>query len=395
MSRLKPINKSPKKVFNCMVYVIFCPKHRKIAVSDNFKERRELAIWLPFLYLSSDIKERLTVVESISLILSDGNPQLMAVYKKEQPFDSNVSYVRRAFLKDYYRTYTRSFCMVRLHSDNPVLQCCRKTSRILWIDIEKVLNDYIDCLWGPECLYYFWHFDRDFKRLRQEHHIDIGRYVHKLEENDRQVLKSLKINDKEIQLFYIDFTKHCFPSDAMSFISFKEYLRKYGFKTSEKSMKRLFNGFMKDTKFYSHFRHDLLFEELLLGLAHIDTQCFFNDSRLEFIFRYYDFDGDEYLSKEEFREMIEDIHKNETSDMIDSIVNDYWFIINPFEEGIDYDEFWDSVHNPSIILPDSLCQFENRILLKIISTLETRIKGIVSRIKTYVSHYCSEKLYEN
>ena len=55
MSRLKPINKSPKKqnVFHNKAFVIFCPKHQKIAVSDTFKERRELAIWFPFVYLSS------------------------------------------------------------------------------------------------------------------------------------------------------------------------------------------------------------------------------------------------------------------------------------------------------------------------------------------------------
>ena len=88
--------------------------------------------------------------------------------------------------------------------------------------------------------------------------------------------------------------------------------------------------------------------------------------------------------------MIEDIHENETLDMIDSIVKDYWFIINPFEEGIDYEEFRESVHNQTIILPDSLCRFEDRILLKIISTLETRNEGIVSRIKSFVSHYCSQ-----
>ena len=75
MSRLKPINKSPKnqKIFHNMAFVIFCPKHRKIAVSDNFDTPRTLAIWLPFVYLSSDIKNRITVEESISLILSDGN----------------------------------------------------------------------------------------------------------------------------------------------------------------------------------------------------------------------------------------------------------------------------------------------------------------------------------
>ena len=63
MSRLKSINKSPKKqkIFHIMAFTIFCPKHRKIAVSDNFEEQKELALWFPFVYLSSDIENRITV----------------------------------------------------------------------------------------------------------------------------------------------------------------------------------------------------------------------------------------------------------------------------------------------------------------------------------------------
>ena len=73
--RLKPINKCPKnmKRFDCMSYFIFCPKHQKIAVCDNCEIQRELAVWLPFIYLSSDIKHRFTELEGLSLILSDGD----------------------------------------------------------------------------------------------------------------------------------------------------------------------------------------------------------------------------------------------------------------------------------------------------------------------------------
>ena len=127
---LKPIKKSPKNqnVFHIMVFTIFCLKHRKIAVSVNFYSQKELAIWLPFVYLSSEIKKRITVKESISLILSDGNPQLKCIYKKELPFDSNISHYNRTSIKHYTFGFTRSTCFVRLHSDNPVLQCCRKTA---------------------------------------------------------------------------------------------------------------------------------------------------------------------------------------------------------------------------------------------------------------------------
>ena len=152
MSRLKPINKSPKNqnVFNNMAFIIFCPKHRKIAVSDNFDERRELSVLYPFVYLSSELEKRLTIEECISLILSDGNPELITLYKEEQPFESNVLYVWSTRMKKFKFGFTRSVCLVRLHSDNPVLQCCRKTSLIIWLEIEHIVNNYMDCLWGGQ-----------------------------------------------------------------------------------------------------------------------------------------------------------------------------------------------------------------------------------------------------
>ena len=393
MSRLEPINKRPQKqnVFHNMAFVIFCPKHRKTAFSDQFDEQRGLTVWFPFVYLSSNIEKRITIEESISLILSGDNPELMTLYKEEQPFESNVSYVLSEFKKQFKFGFTRSVCLVRLHSDNPVLQCCRKTSRIIWLDIEHILSNYFDCFWGIQIETYTRLFDEEIKRLRINYRI----YTNMLGEiplsvSGEEAINSLNITEKQIQLFYIDFIEHCFPTTVMSFFSFKAYFGKYGFKTSEKSMKRLFNGIMLYGPNNESRKGCISFKDLLLGLALIDPQSVFNNSRIAFIFRYYDINRDGYLSKEELREMIEDIHENETSDMIDSIVNDYWFVINPFEEGIDYNEFRESVHNQTIIVPDSFCRFENRILLKIISTLETRNEGIVSRIKTFVSHYCSQ-----
>ena len=87
--RLQPINKWPKKqtTFDCMSYLIFCPKHQKVAACDNHEIHRELAVWLPFIYLSHDIEHRLTELEGLSLILSDVDSQLLAKYKEERPYD--------------------------------------------------------------------------------------------------------------------------------------------------------------------------------------------------------------------------------------------------------------------------------------------------------------------
>ena len=396
MSRLKPINKISRKqnVFHNMTFVIFCPKHRKIAVSDNFGPQRELAIWFPFVYLSSHIKKRITIEEGICLILSGDNHELMTLNKEEQPFESKFSYIFSENVKHFKFGFTRFVCSVRLHSDNPVLQCCRKTSRIIWLDIEQVLNNCFDCFWGKQIRNYSRKFDEVFQRLRITYYMNKNLFCERpLTDSGKQVLKSLNITEKQIQSFYIDFIEHCFPSVYMSFLSFKDYLRKYDFKISEKLLKRFYSGFMKyGVPFNPQRDYGLHFKELLIGLALIDNQSISNDCRIAFIFRYYDFDREQYLSKEEFREMIEDIHENETSDMIDIFVADYWFIIDPSESGVSFAQFRQSLLNQSIVVPDTLCQHESKILLKIISTLETRNEGIVSRIKTFVSHYCRNLL---
>ena len=273
-----------------MTFVIICSKHRKIAVSDNSDVQRELAIWLPFVYLSSDIRKRITVEESISLILNGGDPKLMTIYKKEQPFDSNLYLIYRTNIKELNFGFTRSVCLVRLHSDNPVLQCCRKTSRIIWLDIEKVLNYNNDCFWGLQLRRYMKRFDEEIQSVRGEYlfytEIFDGKTLTIIGD---EILKSLNITEKQIQLFFIDFIEHCFPTVVMTFTSFKDYLKKYGFETSEKIMKRLYNGFLDYTLLNCEC-HYISYLDLLLGLAYIDPHCVFNDCRIQFIFQYYDFD---------------------------------------------------------------------------------------------------------
>ena len=97
--------------------------------------------------------------------------------------------------------------------------------------------------------------------------------LHPMLTSDQTLFKSLNITEKQFQLFYIDFIEHFFPTVFISFISFKDYLGKYGFKIPEKWIRRLYNSFLRDTFSFKHIGHDLLYEELLLGLAHIDPQC--------------------------------------------------------------------------------------------------------------------------
>ena len=378
--RLKPVNKWPKnqKPFNCMSYFIFCPKHQKIAVCDNHEIHRELAVWLPFIYLSPDIEQRLTEVEGLSFILSDGDSKLMAKYKKERPFDTNVYEVS---IFDFYLAkinYTKFICIARLHSDNPGFQCCRKTSRILWMCAEDFRNDDISCLWSsilkPKEIYRFlgqtgvlhFCFDEYYMEWMLDYELEA-----QPRNQGQQTLKSLKITEKQIGLFLYDYIEHCFPTPVMSLVSFKDYLRKYcEFSVEDKWLRRLFNGCANHSNEFGSY---VYFNHFFLCLAYLDIECPSYECRLLFVFRYYDFDRDGYLSEEELREMVRDIDTNQSQEVIERVVSDNMFM-NESEKGISLQEFQFRVEENWLEGTDRLCRFDFPILRKILSDLELKEK---------------------
>ena len=111
----------------------------------------------------------------------------------------------------------------------------------------------------------------------------------------------------------------------MSFVSFKDYLKKFvDFPFEDKWLKQLFNGC---AIYWSKFGGFVRFQYLLTGLAYLDSEFPSFRSRVEFVFDYYDFDRDGYLSEEEFREMIGDIYKNQSQEVKERVVSDNMFMI--------------------------------------------------------------------
>ena len=155
--------------------------------------------------------------------------------------------------------------------------------------------------------------------------------------NQRQmILKALKITEKQIDLFLIDFIEHCFPTNVMSFLSFKVYLRKYcEFFVEEKWLKRIFNYCAVN---WNNFGGYVCFASLLIGLAFLDSECPSLRCRLQYIFRYYDFDRDGYLSEEELREIVRDIDTNRSQEEIERVVSDNMFM-NESKKGMTFEEF--------------------------------------------------------
>ena len=387
--RFKPINEWPKNQSTCMSFFIFCPNHQKIAVCDNIESYGELIVWLPHICLSPDFKKRMTAEDGICLILSDGDSRLFAKYKEKKPFDINVSGVALNLMQTKYG-FTRFMCFTRLHSDNPVLQCYRKTSRIIWLSSEYFPKDFTDI--AGHSVVYINSIYNNLDEMMNEIRIIQTIYDQRLPEfisnysidaepvyQEHLILKYFNIEEKQIELFLMDFIEHCFPHMSMTFPSFKTYLKKYSFVESEKCLRRMFYSF---AQYYD--RSTILIEgTLLIGLAFLDIECLPYECRIKFVFHYYDFDRDRYLSEEEFREMVRDIDTNQSQEVIERVVSDN-MLLNESEKGISLHEFQFRVQHNWLEGTDRLCRFDFPFLRKILSDLENRKKsGLKKRLNQY------------
>ena len=199
--------------------------------------------------------------------------------------------------------------------------------------------------------------------------------------DEHYIFKSFNITEKQIELFFFNFIEHCFPAIFMTFSSFKTYLKKYGFVESDECLQRMFYGFKLHL---INFDEIVLLEgDLLRGLAFLDNECPSYECRLRFVFRYYDFDRDGYLSGEEFKEMVRDIDTNQSQEVIERVVSDNMFM-NESPNGMTFEEFYTREEEDSLEGTNGLCRFESRILRKILSDLKNREKsGFKKRLNQY------------
>ena len=120
--------------------------------------------------------------------------------------------------------------------------------------------------------------------------------------------------------------------------------------SEDKWLSRLFNGCANHS---NEFVSYVFFYSLLLCLAFLDFESYVG-CRLQFVFRYYDFDRDGYLSEEELREMVRDIDKNGSQEVIERVVSDNMFM-NESEIGMTFEVLFFRVRENWLEGTDRLC----------------------------------------
>lgn len=136
-----------------------------------------------------------------------------------------------------------------------------------------------------------------------------------------EMLKSCHFERGDILRLYSDYVQHCYPSQNMNYVTFKDYMLKLGYEPQRSASKENSSGSSGTgglglnqhhmRSLYRAFKFNRMpyvtFHELLLGLAAMDRSTAHGghsgELRSSYIFRYYDSNSDGQLNSEELKAM--------------------------------------------------------------------------------------------
>ena len=141
----------------------------------------------------------------------------------------------------------------------------------------------------------------------------------------------------------------------MTFNSFKDYLCKYGFDRKDTNFIHLFHAFNYENT------ENISFDELLLGLSCIEPNPYNGISRIKFVFRYYDADGDGFLNESEFRPIVRAINKRDSAEQIDQKLRNALKLMKASQKGISFKDFLECIGSLKFRGTSLLCRSEKPI----------------------------------
>lgn len=231
----------------------------------------------------------------------------------------------------------------------------------------------VDYLWGPELVEFGRIISNSVVQQVCEFSLDEA-FLYVPREPPRNLeeamLKSIHITEKDVERLYADFIDHCFPSFYQTLESFKCYMAKYGFEKNDNRLYLLFRSFNYNNNGF------LSFHELLIGLATIEPNTSHGESRVKFIFRYYDVDGAGALNYEKFKKMIIDMNPTATPDAINQKVSEGFSVIGTKlidgQQQISSDDFIVAVGSHRFRGTSNLCRSSKPIFTQISRTIAAR-----------------------
>lgn len=359
-SKLEPESSAPidQNMYNSIVYIIYCSQHKKIVLSLS---ERSKAIWLPFVFLPSNMTWNDATTECISNVFckedSEFDPRLTTPIPVKSLICLHIMRIQLPLTKKFIY---RLIQLLTLGSNTPTFKCCQNTKRLHWIDINDAIEGNIEGLWGPEVpIFVSYIISKKPNEIFEFGLNDVLAFIPKDTSTTPEgfLLLSLNLKMENFEQIYCDFLEHTFPSFNMTYWSFLNYIGDYIHECdNQESLLLLFYAInYKNTGF-------LNFEEFLFGLASIEPNCPNNLARMKFVFRFYDSDKDNYLNRQEMQKLL--LEMNPDENVVEKI-------LNKIPKKIDFKKFIE-LDEKNIIETKILCRASSPILKTICENFQKR-----------------------
>lgn len=321
---------APAQLFDCSVLMIHCKHHDRYALKEV--SSRKTGLWFPFAVSTSHCSMSVFYATFSLHFFS----HLQVVYK--QAFEAAAQGKLKHLLKvpnlssghvpykipeivHIFRLqipYLRSFIVrytffVELESK----PCCEQTQGLVWMT-SKQMKENNNKMWGPEP--YAFHAEFDPRKPVMGAHIqeydlrDPKRLAMKGNKPtpSQMLVRQVGLDMSDLFKWYSEFIQHCWPSQAMSLLSFHNYMSVIGYYKDENAKKEAvhyFHAFGYEEQFFLNYR------EFILGLAASDRRAKMQEPvaeiRVGYIMRFYDFGRDKHLNEAEFNRLTADALKSQ------------------------------------------------------------------------------------
>ncbi|OTF80050.1 Serine/threonine-phosphatase-like protein [Euroglyphus maynei] len=212
-------------------------------------------------------------------------------------------------------------------------KCCIDSDAIRWLDeddLKNLLNPMSKNLlvWGLEpfnILHTHQHQRQQQRNLREFQFEDI---LQSHDENMSKLFESIVDWDEyERKAIYNEFLVHCYPSQTMSFPAFISFAFKISilnhFSTNE--LRMMYKSFDRNNNFAIDFCQLIIGIILMLDDNDVnDRSPYWNEQRLQSLFRYYDLDDDNHINMEELNNLFKDYHDKLDAFLIDRTLIPGW-----------------------------------------------------------------------
>ena len=326
-----PNNMPSSNTYDCLVFLIKCVPHDKLAVMQVTSE----LLWFPFVAREGRNWNKVST-DGITTLLESKHPDGTVLRNAPNPANYKVylsELIRFEDIQQHGWSERRTHLVIIHKCDNT----CEPVNNLVWMNETDLKGKMKKFFWGPEIDYLD---PYKFQELRGRLNVmeitvdSIYRAICSTEPEDiGSLFQLVSITPEMVCEFYEDYMSHTYPSLHTTPASFTIFLRKMGFSPTTAGFKytdeasliiAIYKACLYRAKRLKK-SNSLDFLDVCYALVMMDPKTPTQGVRVRFLFDFYDSDHRGFLSSKEVEHLSEDNNKAKLNEKL--TINDFQKLI--------------------------------------------------------------------